>query len=319
MDRDCNATLSSFLSDEPCLTVRRAVPVSTLTSIGIGGNAARVLSPRDGGCMIRLLDRLVKGNAPFRVIGKGTNLIGPDAGYDGILVRTAGIDRISVSGSTLVSGAGVPLGRAIRRAMEAGLSGLEELYGIPGTVGGALYMNAGAYGRTVSDRLRYATVYRSDSGEVTVKTPAQLGFGYRTGAIKTGGMIVLSAAFDLTPADPAVIAEKMNGVLEKRRATQPLSQPSAGSAFLRPSPDLPVGKLIADAGCAGMTEGGAAVSTLHAGFIVNTGGATESDVRRLLERVKERVAERFGVILVPEIEFLSDLGAYGSPQQTKIT
>ena len=133
MDRECKATLSSFLSVEPCVNVRRSVPLSTLTSIGIGGNAACVLMPRDGGCMIRLLDRLVRGNAPFRVIGNGTNLVAPDAGYDGILVQTAGIDRISVSGNVLIAGAGAPLGRVIRRAMESGLSGLEELYDQPFT------------------------------------------------------------------------------------------------------------------------------------------------------------------------------------------
>lgn len=312
MDRECKATLSSFLSVEPCVNVRRSVPLSTLTSIGIGGNAACVLMPRDGGCMIRLLDRLVRGNAPFRVIGNGTNLVAPDAGYDGILVQTAGIDRISVSGNVLIAGAGAPLGRVIRRAMESGLSGLEELYGIPGTVGGALYMNAGAYGKSVSDRLRYATVYCPGSGEVTVRTHASLSFGYRTGAIMKDGLIVLSAAFTLTPAEPSRIAEKMGAILDQRKATQPLTQPSAGSVFRRPSPDRPVGKLIADAGCAGLTEGGAAVSDLHAGFIVNTGGASEADVRRLIERVKEKVSDAFGVELVPEIEFLSELGAYGA-------
>ncbi|MBR5044058.1 MAG: FAD-binding protein, partial [Clostridia bacterium] len=132
MERTSFSFLSSFLSDEPCIAVRQNVPVSMLTSMRIGGNAACVLSVRDGGCLIRLLDRLTRGSVPYRVIGNGTNLVGPDAGYGGALVLTAGIDRASVSGSTLVAGAGVPLGRAIRLAMEAGLSGLEYLYGIPG-------------------------------------------------------------------------------------------------------------------------------------------------------------------------------------------
>jgi len=310
MDREIIASFSSVLSDEPCVSIRRNVPVSMLTSIRIGGNAALVLSFRDGGCLIRTLDRLTRGDLPFRVIGNGTNLIGPDAGYDGILVLTRGLDRISVSGTTLVVGAGVPLGRAIRRAMEAGLSGIEELYGIPGTVGGALYMNAGAFGSSVSDRLRHATVYHPASGEITVVTPPALGFGYRTGKIKTEGLIVLSAAFSLTPDDPQRIASRMNELLERRKATQPTDQPSAGSVFRRPAPDVPVGRLIEEAGCAEMTEGGAAVSALHAGFIVNTGGATEADVRRLTERIRERVAQRFGIELGLEIEYLSDLGAY---------
>ena len=194
--------------------------------------------------------------------------------------------------------------------MEAGLSGLEELYGIPGTVGGALYMNAGAFGHTASEKLRHATIYRPASGEVTVKTPSTLGFGYRTGAIRREGLIVLSAAFTLTPDDPGAIARRMGDVLEKRRATQPLDLPSAGSVFRRPAPDVPVGRLIADAGCAGMREGGAAVSDLHAGFIVNLGGAAERDVRTLAERVRARVEAFSGIKLEPEIEYLSDLGAY---------
>lgn len=310
MEREIIATLSSFLSDEPCLTARRNVPISSLTGIRIGGDAALTLSPRDGGCLIRLLDRLSRGTVPYRVIGNGTNLIGPDAGYPGILVLTAGIDRVALSGTTLVAGAGAPLGRVIRRAMEAGLSGLEELSGIPGTVGGALYMNAGAYGRETSDALRYATVYHPASGEVTVKTPSSLGFGYRKSVIGEEGLIVLSAAFSLLPDEPERIAERMKAVTEKRRASQPTDRPSAGSVFRRPSPDVPVGRLIADAGCAGLTEGGAAVSEKHAGFIVNIGGATEADVRRLADRVRETVGERFGVALTPEIEFLSDLPAY---------
>lgn len=310
MDREIIATLSSFLSDEPCLSARQNVPFSSLSSIRIGGTVPLVLTPRDGGCLIRLLDRLSRGSVPYRVMGNGTNLIGPDAGYPGILVLTAGIDRISVTGTTLVSGAGAPLGRVIRRAMEAGLSGLEELYGIPGTVGGALYMNAGAFGRSASDSLRYATVYHPASGEVTVKSPPSLGFAYRASGIRREGLIVLSAAFSLSPDDPARIAERMNAVAKKRSETQPLDLPSAGSVFRRPAPDLPVGKLVADAGCAGMTEGGAAVSEKHAGFIVNAGNASESDVRRLAERVRARVGERFGVNLETEIEFLSDLCAY---------
>lgn len=304
MDREITAALSSVLAEESCLTVRRNVPLSTLTSIGIGGSAACVLQPRDGGCLIRLLDRLRSAPVPFCVIGLGTNLIAPDAGYRGILVLTAGIDRVSVTGNVLVAGAGVPLGRAIRRAMEAGLSGLEELSGIPGTVGGALYMNAGAYGHTVSERLRFATVYHPSSGEVTVTTPASLVFGYRTGSIREEGMIVLSAAFDLTPSDRETVARRMTEILEKRKATQPVGQKSAGSFFRRPAPDIPAGKLIAEAGCAGLTEGGAAVSTLHAGFIVNLGGATERDVRRLAERVRERVKEKTGFVLEPEVEYL---------------
>ena len=307
MNREITAALSTVLSEERCLTVRKNVPLSRLTSMGVGGNAACVLSPRDGGCLIRLLDRLRLSSVPFRVIGNGTNLIAPDAGYPGILVLTAGIDRISVTENVLVAGAGVPLGRAIRRAMEAGLSGLEELFGIPGTVGGALYMNAGAYGRTVSERLRYATVYHPASGEVTVRTPGSLVFGYRTGSIREEGMIVLSAAFDLSPSDPVTVAARMNEILETRNATQPTGQKSAGSFFRRPAPDIPAGKLIAEAGCAGLTEGGAAVSTLHAGFIVNTGGAAERDVRRLAERVRETVKEKTGFVLEPEVEYLSDL------------
>ena len=302
--------LASFLADENCIRVRKNVPISMLTSIGIGGDAAFVLCPRDSGSLIRLLDFLTGSGSRFRVIGKGTNLIGPDAGYDGVLVLTESVDRLSVYGSSIHVGAGVPLSRVIRRAKDAGLSGLEKLYGIPGTVGGALYMNAGAFGSSISDRLCHATVYHPESREITVRAASDLAFGYRSSSISKDGTIVLSAAFTLSRKDPDEIAETMNDVLQKRKDTQPLDYPSAGCVFRRPSPDCPIGRMIGEAGMAGFTVGAAQISTRHAGFIVNLGGATERDVRNLAAQVRETIKEKNGIELTEEIEFLSDLGTY---------
>ena len=310
MDSVFETHLASFLAGENSIRVRKNVPISMLTSIGIGGDAAFVLSPGDSGSFIRLLDFLSGSGARFRVIGKGTNLIGPDAGFDGVLVLTESVDRVSVFGTSLHVGAGVPLSRAIRCAKDAGLSGLENLYGIPGTVGGALYMNAGAFGSAVSDRLCHATVYHPESREITVKSVSELAFGYRSSAIAKDGTVVLSAAFTLTRKDPDEIAETMNAVLQKRKESQPLDYPSAGCVFRRPFPDSPVGPMILDAGMAGVTVGAAQVSTRHAGFIVNLGGATEGDVRKLVEKVRDAVKTKNKIELNDEIEFLADLGTY---------
>ena len=310
MDSVFETHLASFLAQEKSIRVRKNVPISMLTSIGIGGDAAFVLSPFDSGSLIRLLDFLSGSGVRYRVIGKGTNLIGPDEGYDGVLVLTESVDRVSVFGTSLHVGAGVPLSRAIRYAKDAGLSGLENLYGIPGTVGGALYMNAGAYGSSISDRLCHATVYHPESREITVRAASEIAFGYRSSAFAKDGTIVLSAAFTLTRGDPDRISETMNAVLQKRKESQPLDYPSAGCVFRRPTPDSPLGRMIRDAGMAGVSVGGAQVSTMHAGFIVNLGGATEGDVRKLVAEVRDAVRDKNNFELTDEIEFLSDLGTY---------
>lgn len=299
-----DAALNAFLQSEPAIISRGSQNLSFLTSMHVGGPADLVLSPRDTGAFIRLLDFLNARGIRYRVIGNGTNLIASDDGFRGVIVTTGGIDRLSLSGEVLRAGAGVSLSRAANAAREAALGGIEELYGIPGTVGGALYMNAGAYGKTVADLLLSATVYHPESGEVSVRRAKELGFGYRTSRIMTDGWIILSAAFQLKRGDMEQIGARMSAVLAKRAASQPLGMPNAGSIFKRPCEGIGAGALIEAASLKGLAVGGAEVSQKHAGFIVNRGTATAADIRALINLIRERVKAHAGVTLACEVEFL---------------
>lgn len=294
----------AYLRTEPTVSLRENLPLSAMTSMQVGGNADTVLTPRDTGAFIRLLDTLCANNMDFRVIGNGTNLIAPDEGYRGILIFCGGMDRLSVFGTSLRAGCGVSLSRAANAARQAGLTGLEEMYGIPGTVGGGLYMNAGAYGRNLSDTLCSATVYHPETQEISVRRPSQLAFSYRSSRLMREKSIVLSASFRLERNNSSAIAAKMREILHKRNSTQPLDYPSAGSIFRRPSDGVSAAALIEAAGLKGRQIGGAQVSEKHAGFLINRGGATASDIRRLIDEIKEKVLASSGVELVCEVEFL---------------
>ncbi len=299
-----DADFAAYLASETQIGVHRSVPLSTLTAMHVGGAADYVLSPRDAGAFLRLLDRLPEAGLPFRILGNGTNIIASDEGYAGIVVLTGRLDRISRSDLTLRLGAGVLLPRAANAARELGLSGLEELYGIPGTVGGALVMNAGAYGREISDTLSSVTVYDPISREVSVCRRSEISFSYRRSSIAARGLIVLSAVFALTPADPAAVAARMHAVSIMRGERQPMGFPSAGCIFRRTANGESAGKLIRTVGLAGRRIGGAEISDKHAGFIINRGGATAADIRALAEEARRTVLEKTGIDLEYEVEFL---------------
>lgn len=299
-----DADFAAYLASETQIGVRRSVPLSKLTSMQVGGAADYVLSPRDTGAFLRLLDRLPEAGLPYRILGNGTNIIAPDGGYAGIVVLTGRLDRISRSDRTLRLGAGVLLPRAANAAREAGLSGLEELYGIPGTVGGALVMNAGAYGREISDTLSSVTVYDPSSREVSVCRRSELSFSYRFGSIAARRLIVLSAVFELAPADPVAVADRMHAVSIMRSERQPMGFPSAGCIFRRTDGGESAGKLIRSVGLAGKRVGGAEISEKHAGFIINRGGATAADIRELAEEARLAVLQKLGIDLAYEVEFL---------------
>ena len=215
------------------------------------------------------------------------------------------LDRISRSDTALRLGAGVLLPRAANAAREAGLSGLEELYGIPGTVGGALFMNAGAYGREISDTLSSVTLYDPRSREVSVCRRSDLSFSYRSSSLAANRLIVLSAVFELTPSDPVAVADRMHAVSIMRSERQPMGFPSAGCIFRRTDTGESAGKLIRSVGLAGRRLGGAEISEKHAGFIINRGGATAAEIRALAEEARRTVFEKTGVSLAYEVEFLS--------------
>lgn len=293
---------------EFCLTHHVAAlwgaPLSDYTSFRIGGAADAFLLPDTERELLALLHFLSAEGIPFRVIGNGTNLLVSDRGVRGAVVSTRHIRGITATGCSVRAAAGAPLGVLCRTLAERSLDGLAPLYGIPGTVGGAVVMNAGAFGATVSDHLRYVSVYDADVGEVRTLSAGELDFSYRhSSLIGKRGRVLLSAEFSFPVADSEKIREKMREVLLERMQKQPTALPCAGSIFLKPSTGY-AAKWIEMAGLSGYRIGGAAVSVKHAGFIVNLGGATASDVLALIEYIQNEVKTRFGIELVPEIEYV---------------
>lgn len=280
------------------------VPMTDYTSFRIGGRAEALIFPSTEAQIASLLLFLTKENISYRVIGNATNLLVSDEGFCGALVTTRHIRSVSVSGSTARAACGTPINSLCRTLAEFSLSGFEALYGIPGTVGGALFMNAGAFDHTVSDRLSYVSVFDTKGGKTAVIPTKDCAFSYRHSLFaEQRHLIILSADFELRPAPCGAIREKMKEALAKRMETQPTALPSAGSTFLRPEGHY-AGRLIEEAGLVGARIGGAAVSVKHAGFIVNLGGATAKDVLDLISYVQATVFEKCGVTLTTEIEYI---------------
>ena len=237
------------------------------------------------------------------MLGRGSDLLVSDEGYRGVIVAVGeGLMGVSVDGTEMTCQAGVDLREASEMACELGLSGLEFACGIPGSVGGACFMNAGAYDGCVADVLKCVRVLMPDGSQDTIDA-ADLDLGYRRSRVASDGLVVLSATFDLEKGDPEKIRAKMDDFTQRREEKQPLEMASAGSTFKRPEGHF-AGKLIMDAGLMGYRVGGAEVSTKHAGFVVNTGGATAADVHAVIEHVQDEVERQFGVRLEPEVRFL---------------
>ena len=281
-------------------------PMSRHTSFRIGGPARRMAFPERGEQLVLLLDHAIACGARPLVIGNGTNLLCPDAGLDRLVIDTsAGLNRVEAGDAPgeLTAEAGVPLARLADFACRQGLTGLEFAHGIPGTVGGAVCMNAGAYGGEMGQVVQGAAVLFPEEGVRYLPGPA-LDFGYRRSFLTDHpDAVVLRAEFCLTPGDPAAIRGRMKELLEKRRASQPLEFPSAGSTFKRPE-GYYAGTLIDQCGLKGLTVGGAQVSEKHAGFVINRGGATCADVKELIRQIQERVFAQAGVRLEPEVRII---------------
>lgn len=271
------------------------------TSLRIGGGAEIMAFPKDTQELAGVLRAAAQLRAPLRILGAGTNVLAPDEGLEGITVCLkdclTGLERRE--GNLLRCAAGVTMSRAAAFAAGEGLSGLEFAHGIPGTVGGGVYMNAGAYGGEMKDVCLRAQVM-DRKGNLTELSREELGFSYRHSALEDGEQILIWAEFGLTPGDPEEIWKKMKELIARRSASQPLNLPSAGSAFKRPVGGY-AAALIDQAGLRGFRVGDAAISEKHAGFAVNLGRATAADVRGLLEAVKDQVWEKSGILLEPEI------------------
>ena len=285
----------------PDLPMEQDVPMSRLTSFHIGGPARRVAYPKNREQLVILLGLADEcGARPF-VMGNGTNLLAPDKGLERLVVRTAGeMNALQLVGETTIEAdAGVSLARLALFAKNAGLSGLEFAHGIPGSLGGAVFMNAGAYGGEIRAVCRWSQEMLPD-GTLVRREGVSQGFGYRTSVFQHTDGVIVRACFALQPGDPGIIRETMRELMTRRTVSQPLDLPSAGSAFKRPQGGY-AAALIESAGLKGLTVGGAQVSEKHAGFVVNRGGATAADVLELLRQVQQRVLEHSGIRLEPEI------------------
>lgn len=278
-------------------------PMSEHTTFKIGGPADLFVTPDDADEIAEVLEACRAAEVPYFVLGCGSDLLVSDEGYRGVIISlTEGLVGVTVDGKEMSCQAGVGLREASEMACELGLSGLEFACGIPGSIGGACFMNAGAYGGCMADVLKSVRVLLAD-GSVDTLGVDELNLGYRKSRIADEGMVVLSATFALKKGEPEEIRATMDELTRKREEKQPLEMPSAGSTFKRPEGYF-AGKLITDAGLKGWQSGGAAVSKKHAGFVVNVGGATAADVHAVIEHVQDEVERQFGVRLQPEVRFL---------------
>lgn len=280
-------------------------PMSEHTTFEIGGPADLFVIPETLEQAEQVIAACRAASEPFFVLGRGSDLLVSDEGYRGTIIAMAdALDDVEVDGTHMTCQAGVTLADAAEMACTLGLTDLEFACGIPGTVGGAVYMNAGAYDGEIKDIL--ASVRALDpSGDVIDIDVADMEMGYRTSRVRTEGLVVLSATFSLEEGDDVQIRATMDDLTERRESKQPLDMPSAGSTFKRPEGYF-AGKLITDAGLKGCRIGGAQVSEKHAGFVVNAGEATAEDVRGLIRHVQSEVERQFGVELEPEVRFLGE-------------
>ena len=285
--------------------IRHDFPLSRVTSFHIGGNADLAVYPADAEAFAYALDAVVQAGVPYTVIGNGSNTLVRDGGFRGVVFVTTDMRRVTIDGTRLTGGCGVLLGSVGTNASRAGLAGAEFANGIPGTLGGAVYMNAGAYGGQLADIVCETVCYNLDAKQVLHLDNAAQHFGYRHSVFMEKNYIILSATLQLTKDEPDAIRVRMNDYLARRREKQPLEYPSAGSVFKRPEGHF-AGKLIEDAGLKGLRVGGAEVSPKHAGFIVNVGGATARDVLELIERIREKVYAMSGVTLECEIRTIGE-------------
>ena len=287
------------------LPLEEGYPLRACTTLRLGGPAQYCHEATGAESLARLLALAREHGVPVTVIGRGSNLLVGDKGYRGMVICLGpAFGEIKVREDRIYAMAGATLSAVANAAKEHGLQGMEFASGIPGSVGGALVMNAGAYGGEMKDVLETADILEMD-GSLCRVAAEELELGYRSSNIASLGRTVLGAEFRLTPGDPEEIFAKMQELNARRKEKQPLEYPSAGSAFKRPEGHF-AGKLIEDAGLKGFRVGGAEVSAKHAGFVVNVQNATAADVRELLSRVQETVFQKSGVMLEPEIRFVGE-------------
>jgi UDP-N-acetylmuramate dehydrogenase len=291
--------------------IRFDEPLSQHCSFRIGGPAEFFCEPQNIGQLIALLDFTLTNRINYFILGKGSNLLISDKGLDGLVVSTSNLNKLSHDDTCLSAWCGASLKDLCGLALELGLTGLEFASGIPGSVGGAVFMNAGAYGGEIKDALYCSKYLIPDLDNLRSVDPVkhlkaeQHRFSYRRSIFQSGDFIHLSSVFRLRRDDPLVIAQRMQELEQQRWARQPMDLPSAGSVFKRPEGFF-TGKLVDDCGLRGFQIGGAAVSDKHCGFIVNLGGATAADVLAVIRHVQKEVFDRFGVRLETELRLIGE-------------
>ena len=302
MKENIKQRFQEFLKPDQIL---EAEPMSRHTTFRIGGPAKLFLTPGSKEEIKEILKVCREEEIPYFILGNGSNLLVSDKGYDGVVIQLyRSFGKVEVKGTTICAQAGALLSGIASAAREASLTGFEFAGGIPGTLGGAVVMNAGAYGGEMKDVLREVTVLTPD-GEFLTLTKEELHMGYRTSVVKEAGYIVLEAVISLEEGEQEQIRSRMQELAGMRSSKQPLQYPSAGSTFKRPEGYF-AGKLIMDSGLRGYQVGGAQVSEKHCGFVINTGNATAKDVRTLMNDVQRIVEEKYGVKLEPEVKFLGE-------------
>ena len=281
-------------------------PMARYTTFRVGGPADVMVNIADTREIATALRAAKQAGVSTTIIGNGSNLLVRDGGIRGLVIRLAGeCASIRREGNTLYAKAGISMSAAAQFALSEGLSGLAEIAGIPGTLGGGAIMNAGAYGGELSQVItRVEGISLSDGKPVSFEG-SELGFSYRHSAMMDAGVIITNVVMELTPGDPDVIRARMDECARARREKQPLNFPSAGSTFKRPA-GMFAAKLIDDCGLRGLRIGDAQVSEKHTGFVVNLGHATASEILELMEEIKSRVFEATGVTLEPEVRILGE-------------
>ena len=278
-------------------------PMDRHTSFKIGGPADYFAAPRTQEQITGLLSFCEREGLPYFLMGNGSNLLVGDEGFRGLIIQLwRNFSQITMNGNVITAQAGAMLSAVAKRAALEGLTGMEFASGIPGTIGGAAVMNAGAYGGEMRQIVRSVTMITADHS-LTEKNNEEMEFGYRTSYAQKNNCIILGARIELESGDMDQIMEKIEDLRMQRVLKQPLDLPSAGSTFKRPAGYF-AGKLIMDAGLRGFTVGGAQVSEKHCGFVVNRGGATAADVCALMREVRRRVKEMSGVELEPEVRMI---------------
>ena len=289
--------------------VRRQEPMSLHTTFRIGGPADLFVTPGSIQAVADSIRICKETQTPYAVIGNGSNLLVSDTGYRGVIIQIGrNLNQVSVNGEEIRAQAGAMLSVIAKTALSESLTGFEFASGIPGTLGGAAVMNAGAYGGEMKDVLTEVTVLTRE-GEIRTVPAEKLEMGYRTSLAAKNGWIILEAVLKFQKGDAEAIRGRMDELKMQRVTKQPLDLPSAGSTFKRPEGYF-AGKLIMDAGLRGFTVGGAQISEKHCGFVVNKGGATAEDVRNLICAVQKKVQEDAGVKLEPEVKFLGEFHSF---------